>query len=713
MRGHDWQAIRDAYPLSGVVGAAGVKLRKEGREWKGCCPFHHEKTPSFTINDEKQFFHCFGCSAHGDVIDFVVRTQNMEPAEAVASLTGGNPPRLTEADRAEREEWLKEQEQAKQREQHQATLKAQQRWERARPLEGPNAYLDLKGIAPFGCRVEGENLLIPIDGPDGGILSVQTISPEGAKRFQAGAPTVGGRLNIGIHMGRTIICEGWATGQSLYEARADQVCVAFAKSNVSVIARELAAAGVHIIIAADIDALDEMNALGRELGVPVIAPPPLQAGKDFNDQAKEQGIEAVAATLAQGLIDYANKPQAEPEPPFCSISFVDAVDFDEKTIERRKWLIPGALMAGNTHILAAPGGTGKSLFTLQLAITLATGKTWGKWTPTKRCKVMIVNAEDDVAEQHRRVAAARTVMGVADAEIRGRIMIADSPTSIAIAEMDTVKRIPKASALVQQLVDMIRHHQVDALIVDPFAETFEGDENSNDEVKWAMKIWRDDIARATGCAVYLVHHVTKNSDEKAGSANAIRGAGALVNSVRFAATMFNMSPDQAGAMNVDPNDRFRYVRYDDAKSNHSLISGTNWFEKVSVTLQNGDDGDSDGGDEVGALRPWEPTAAAMMMYPRADMLALVKAIDDGFVTEDGEMTDDPFIRKNMSARWVGHVVMRFLEVERKGVKAIVDRLVDDRILSEFAYMDEMKGAERKGLKVDLERAEKAFGPPPQ
>ena len=49
-----------------------VKLTKAGREWKGCCPFHNEKTPSFYVNEDKGFYHCFGCGVHGDVIRFVI-----------------------------------------------------------------------------------------------------------------------------------------------------------------------------------------------------------------------------------------------------------------------------------------------------------------------------------------------------------------------------------------------------------------------------------------------------------------------------------------------------------------------------------------------------------------------------------------------------------------------------------------------------------------
>ena len=54
--------LRARTTLSGVIGPS-VKLIKAGREFKACCPFHNEKTPSFTINDEKGFYHCFGCGA--------------------------------------------------------------------------------------------------------------------------------------------------------------------------------------------------------------------------------------------------------------------------------------------------------------------------------------------------------------------------------------------------------------------------------------------------------------------------------------------------------------------------------------------------------------------------------------------------------------------------------------------------------------------------
>ncbi len=77
--------LRARITLSDVIGKK-MRLTRAGREFKGCCPFHNEKTPSFYVNDDKQFFHCFGCGAHGSVIDFAMRHDNLSFPEAVESL---------------------------------------------------------------------------------------------------------------------------------------------------------------------------------------------------------------------------------------------------------------------------------------------------------------------------------------------------------------------------------------------------------------------------------------------------------------------------------------------------------------------------------------------------------------------------------------------------------------------------------------------------
>ena len=72
--------------LSEIVGEK-VKLTRKGREFTGLCPFHHEKTPSFTVNDEKEFYHCFGCGAHGNVIRFLMEAHKYHFLDAVKELS--------------------------------------------------------------------------------------------------------------------------------------------------------------------------------------------------------------------------------------------------------------------------------------------------------------------------------------------------------------------------------------------------------------------------------------------------------------------------------------------------------------------------------------------------------------------------------------------------------------------------------------------------
>lgn len=95
--------LRARTPLSAVIGRR-VRLARSGRQWKGCCPFHGEKSPSFYVYDDH--FHCFGCGAHGDAIGFVMQSQGagfMEAVEQLAAEAGLDVPKPTpEAAAAER-----------------------------------------------------------------------------------------------------------------------------------------------------------------------------------------------------------------------------------------------------------------------------------------------------------------------------------------------------------------------------------------------------------------------------------------------------------------------------------------------------------------------------------------------------------------------------------------------------------------------------------
>jgi DNA primase len=77
--------LKARYRISEVIGRF-IPVKRAGREYKALCPFHREKSPSFTINDEKGFFHCFGCGAHGDVIGFTMDYERLSYPEAIEKL---------------------------------------------------------------------------------------------------------------------------------------------------------------------------------------------------------------------------------------------------------------------------------------------------------------------------------------------------------------------------------------------------------------------------------------------------------------------------------------------------------------------------------------------------------------------------------------------------------------------------------------------------
>jgi DNA primase len=134
--------LRHRISLVGLIGRR-VKLVRRGREFAGLCPFHHEKTPSFYVVEDKSFFHCFGCGAHGDVIGFAMRADNLDFIEAIERLAGEaglTVPQATpqERERAQRQKTLLEATEAA------ATFYEQRLW--APAAARAREYLHRRGI---------------------------------------------------------------------------------------------------------------------------------------------------------------------------------------------------------------------------------------------------------------------------------------------------------------------------------------------------------------------------------------------------------------------------------------------------------------------------------------------------------------------------------------------------------------------------------------
>ena len=101
------EEIKTRLKVSTVVSKS-VNLKKRGKEFVGLSPFKNEKTPSFTVNDEKEFYHCFSTGEHGNIFDFLMKTQNLKFGEAVknlASLAGMQPYTFSKKDEEREKNW--------------------------------------------------------------------------------------------------------------------------------------------------------------------------------------------------------------------------------------------------------------------------------------------------------------------------------------------------------------------------------------------------------------------------------------------------------------------------------------------------------------------------------------------------------------------------------------------------------------------------------
>lgn len=101
------EEIRNRVRVSEVIGKT-IPIKRAGREFHALCPFHKEKTPSFTINDEKGFYHCFGCGAHGDVINYIKEYEHLGYREAIEKLAGMAGLSIPQPTRAEAEQYSRE-----------------------------------------------------------------------------------------------------------------------------------------------------------------------------------------------------------------------------------------------------------------------------------------------------------------------------------------------------------------------------------------------------------------------------------------------------------------------------------------------------------------------------------------------------------------------------------------------------------------------------
>lgn len=302
--------VRGRFPVSAVASQAGVKLTRAGREMKGCCPFHPDKSPSFYAYANDQRWICFGCGAEGDVLDFVRRAYRIGLLDAIAMLDGGA---LAELERAPvqvapKADWSKA---------------AASIWRAASPIEGTpaEAYLRSRGLTlplppslrfvrlkpPKDSGVLAANghdplpvLVALVTGPDERVAGVQptfltedgrkAASTDGKVKFSLGS-VAGGAIRLGPPAASILVTEGLEDGLTLTQALGRTVWVG---AGTAMLHRMLLPDDVRsVVIGADGDQAGEAAAqraagvfVGAGKRVRIMRPTP--GFKDFNAELEHE-----------------------------------------------------------------------------------------------------------------------------------------------------------------------------------------------------------------------------------------------------------------------------------------------------------------------------------------------------------------------------------------------------------------------------------------
>lgn len=152
----------------------------------------------------------------------------------------------------------------------------------------------------------------------------------------------------------------------------------------------------------------------------------------------------------------------------------------------------------------------------------------------------------------------------------------------------------------QQLRKIADEHRPVAFIPDPFAELHDSEENANIEMRQVVAMFRE-LAIEYNMAIAIPHHSRKGSAEAAGDPDVARGAGAIHGAAKITLTLTTMSPNDAKAFfssPLEPEDRQRYIRLDDARQKYGAPRQARWFEKRPVLLRNG--------ETAASVEPWLP-----------------------------------------------------------------------------------------------------------
>ncbi len=356
-----------------------------------------------------------------------------------------------------------------------------------------------------------------------------------------------------------------------------------------------------------------------------------------------------------------------------TISATPYVFRDPATIKPREWIFGSSLLRGSLSIIVAPGAAGKTALTVAMALSLCTGRNFlGKPVYGGAKRVWLWNLEDGGDELARSIQACARHWGISPIEFGERLFV-DSGLDGEGLTLATQNRtgFDKNLTAIEELTTELKSQAIDVLIIDPFVSSHQVSENDNGAIDAIAKAFAK-IAVEANCAVLLVHHSRKLGNEE-NTADAARGASALVNAARSVLTLNRMSEQDGRKFGLEGDAYRRYFRVFDDKNNRAPPAETSdWYRRESVQLGNGANGSE--GDSLPVVVPWHPPDTRLDVSDE-DLHRVQSAISEGEWRDNIQAND-----------WAGVAVAQVLglnpatETDKARIKALLKSWKDDGFL---------------------------------
>lgn len=642
--------IKNKIRPSDIIGQY-VNLKRSGREFIGLSPWTNEKTPSFTVNDEKQIFHCFSSGKGGDIIDFLVEHQGVSWPDAVKRLAS------------------------------EAGVNIKPDAPKTRPtIVCHYEYLDASGEPYLRVTRMSDKSFRQAHWDIDGWKSGKPSGPAIPYRL----PEILARPDETIHL-----VEGEKSADYLMSLGLLATTAPGGGPNFP-LASDFAAwfDGQRVRAYPDNDAAGEKWAERVARTIPdaeIIWLPdqPPKAGAD--DWLQRNNRTAADLISARSVLSDAVSP-SDPETTSPVISPTPFVWCDPSSIPPREWVYDTHLIRKFVSLTVSPGGLGKSSLALVEALSMVTNRALlaDATIHEPDLRVWYWNGEDPQEETRRRVMAACKHYGISGDDLGGRLFTDSGRDSPLILGELTRDGITLNEDLFSSIENTMIANRIDVFMADPFVSAHRLGENDNNAIDAVIKRLGL-MADRTNAAIEIVHHVRKPSTAQAETdVNDARGASALIGGVRSARVLNVMSEDVSNAAGVPSDLRLRHFSVTDGKANMSpKAAEARWRFLESVCL--GNQTEDRKADNVGVVTYFKLPEEARMttdLSKAEDAMRLILSTDDTVRHWEG--------RGRKPKNWLGHRILDDLKIHDGDHDSAMQKLIsvwikDGVIITRSAY----------------------------